>query len=596
MGRLINETAVTTLVSGDKILVDNTTLGTRQINYSDLSTQMEIVARKGAANGYASLDSSGKVPAAQISSPYTIEAAANAAARDALTVTTPQIGVRQVRLTDTGVIYVPNAAGSGAGIWMVFNSVGVASTSAPGILQIADNTEAETDNTMALTIQEWLRRNAPYRTALAPAQGLGFNGVAGATIVLSAPGTGDFTVAARVVCADFSISRSILDSAANGFVLRVNTSGQVEVVKSGVGIQLTSTSTLTAGAVTSVAYVRASSVGTIYINGVAAGTGADASNYSVAALTIGAITNTVNSIVGFCAFNRALAVADILALYQTGAVARGDINTINNDSGTAIGAGQQIINGSNSTFATDTGWWTKSGTVIAAGVATMGTGNQLTRSSLLKIGSSYTLTFTVGAYVSGGAGHFLVQCSGATIIAPTSNGVKTVTFVATGTDLQFYSQTDTLTVDDVTLLPLGALIAPDANNAGAGLEWLDVSGNRAHIVLPTSGVSWNLPSSQQIAIEATTNTATNQQLGAASLIDVTKQWRIQSWTVNCSTGTPTISLGNASAGAQYVSALVLAAGNNDITLLTRFPATANLWCVSTTTATLIHRIVLVPAN
>ena len=67
MGRLLNETAITTLVTGDKILVDNSTLGTRQINYSDLSTQMEIVARKGAVNGYASLDSSGKVPAAQIS-------------------------------------------------------------------------------------------------------------------------------------------------------------------------------------------------------------------------------------------------------------------------------------------------------------------------------------------------------------------------------------------------------------------------------------------------------------------------------------------------------------------------------------------------
>jgi hypothetical protein len=97
-------------------------------------------------------------------------------------------------------------------------------------------------------------------------------------------------------------------------------------------------------------------------------------------------------------------------------------------------------------------------------------------------------------------------------------------------------------------------------------------------------------------IEATTSTATNQQLAGAPIIDANKQWRIQSWTVNCSTGTPTISLGNASAGAQYVSALVLAAGNNDITLLTRFPATANLWCVSTTTATLIHRLVLVPAN
>jgi hypothetical protein len=151
-------------------------------------------------------------------------------------------------------------------------------------------------------------------------------------------------------------------------------------------------------------------------------------------------------------------------------------------------------------------------------------------------------------------------------------------------------------VSSFTFVALGLLLAPDSNNAGAGLEWLDVSGNRAHIVLPTSGVTWSLPSSQQIVIEASTSTNGNQQLGGASLIDANKQWRIQSWTVNCSTGTPTISLGNVSAGAQYNAVTVLAAGNNDITLVTRFPSTANLWVNSSTTATLIHRITLVPAN
>jgi hypothetical protein len=40
----------------------------------------------------------------------------------------------------------------------------------------------------------------------------------------------------------------------------------------------------------------------------------------------------------------------------------------------------------------------------------------------------------------------------------------------------------------------------------------------------------------------------------------------------------------------------MASGNNDITLVTRFPSTANLWVNSSTTATLIHRITLVPAN
>ena len=181
------------------------------------------------------------------------------------------------------------------------------------------------------------------------------------------------------------------------------------------------------------------------------------------------------------------------------------------------------------------------------------------------------------------------------------SGVNTIELTATATNANAVviftnSAVAAFTAASITVTRLGALLAPDSNNAGAGLEWLDVSGNRAHIILPTSGVSWSLPSSQQIVIEASTATNGNQQLGGASLIDANKQWRIQSWTVNCSTGTPTVSLGNVSAGTQYVSGAVMAAGNNDITLLARFPSTANLWVNSSTTATLIHRITLVPAN
>jgi hypothetical protein len=94
-------------------------------------------------------------------------------------------------------------------------------------------------------------------------------------------------------------------------------------------------------------------------------------------------------------------------------------------------------------------------------------------------------------------------------------------------------------------------------------------------------------------IRASTSTNGNQQLFGAACIDTTKKWRIRSWTIYCASGTPTTSLGDVSGGAQYVSSYVLAAGLNDVTpIITRLPATANLWCASDSTAQLDHVVIL----
>lgn len=109
-------------------------------------------------------------------------------------------------------------------------------------------------------------------------------------------------------------------------------------------------------------------------------------------------------------------------------------------------------------------------------------------------------------------------------------------------------------------------------------------------LLSTTGVTTS-PDGRTQTIRATTTTSGNEQLFGASVIDTTKNWRIRSWSV-VSSGTPTVSLGSASAGAQYVSGAVLAAAQNEITLLTRVPASANLWCNSNSTATNKHTVVL----
>jgi hypothetical protein len=91
-------------------------------------------------------------------------------------------------------------------------------------------------------------------------------------------------------------------------------------------------------------------------------------------------------------------------------------------------------------------------------------------------------------------------------------------------------------------------------------------------------------------IIATTNQTPNQQLLALSAFDAANKYRITSWTVT-STGTPTISLGNASAGTQYVNGLTLVANTpTAVTLATSIAATANLWCNSSTTDPVTHVI------
>jgi hypothetical protein len=328
----------------------------------------------------------------------------------------------------------------------------------------------------------------------------------------------------------------------------------------------------------------------------------DASNYTGPITSIGSNgsgTIPFSGTLRVLIYNRALSAAEVLALYQSSAPAGADYPT-------TVAGTDYVVNGN---FSSSTGWNVGTSWTIAAGVATTnGTGDGGGSSELNQNGKSFKagqrvrVTYTLAGVSSGS---FRIIFYGGTsnvyTTARTANGTYTeeVTLTGGATTYQTTNNGSPLnngaTLDNISVVSLGLLLAPDSNNAGAGLEWLDVSGNRAHIVLPTSGVSWSLPSSQQIVIEASTSTNGNQQLGGASLIDANKQWRIQSWTVN-STGTPTISLGNVSAGAQFVSGAVMASGNNDITLVTRFPSTANLWVNSNSTATLIHRITLVPAN
>ena len=468
----------------------------------------------------------------------------------------------------------------------------------------ATNAEAAaaTSTTTFVTPANAAMAVAAQRNGLAPAQGLAFDETTGATINATI-GNGDFSVFLDVNPAAISEYKWIFHGGSNAFGLFMN-SGSYLIQSSlvAVGDNTASTGALTVGITSRIGYVKSGNNATYYINGVAAGTTTDSRNYSGATTSLGGTSHFFKGIlrpIGI--YNRALSAAEVLALYQTGAVASADYNGVlsNVNLLTAGGPWTNYSSSFNVAFAS-ADESTVSGT-SSAGIGYAYTPITLTAGSRYRVTGTATGVTGAALYVSTTTPNISGPQVGIGTIPLGTSEINLSWVETTGGSRAFVVNAISAVATSFALTNLrvwkdGLLLAPDANNAGAGLQWLDVSGNRAHIVLPTAGVKWSLPSSQQIVIEASTSTNGNQQLGGASLIDANKQWRIQSWTVNCSTGTPTISLGNVSAGTQYVSGAVMAAGNNDITLLARFPSTANLWASSTTTATLIHRIVLVPAN
>jgi hypothetical protein len=143
-------------------------------------------------------------------------------------------------------------------------------------------------------------------------------------------------------------------------------------------------------------------------------------------------------------------------------------------------------------------------------------------------------------------------------------------------------------VSDFTYEVLGSTL--DLIPQGVGRVLIDRSASRNHAIVSGTVHPTYLQPAESGRIIATTNLATNQQLLALSAFDAANKYRITSWTVT-STGTPTISLGNASAGTQYVNGLTLVANTpTAVTLATSIAATANLWCNSDTTDPVTHVI------
>jgi hypothetical protein len=148
-------------------------------------------------------------------------------------------------------------------------------------------------------------------------------------------------------------------------------------------------------------------------------------------------------------------------------------------------------------------------------------------------------------------------------------------FVGTG------NGTDVFYIRAVTATRIGAIVDLDFT-VGTGYQATDRSTNALHGTL-FNGVEFTQP--KRVAVlYATTNTNGNQQMLGGTLAIPTNAV-IEDIIVN-STGSATVSVGNASAGTQIVNGASVVSGRQKLTLATPFSTTGNLWVNSNAAATL----------
>jgi hypothetical protein len=549
---------------------------------------------------------------------FTIESVADAAALAALTVTNAEIGSRLVTQLDTGVMYMASVVGSGADKWVQYYTQADATTSVKGIVELSTIAEvtAGTSTTTVITPAA-LAASATLAgihipsalASRAPSSGLAFTSTAGErayTASMQALGTDAFTpvIEMEVPSANPSASRGVFALSpagswlgANTFGAYISTSGTLVVILSAANDSNFKSATVS-GFVSSyggqrglLSVVRSGSTLSLYWNNTALTyTESGAGSIPTWAATVNstyfdvgnldASSPYANWLGKALIYNRALTSADIAALVSSNCVvAKVD----------QWGSQTALITGDNSTFASDTGFWTKGGgATIADGVAKLtASPSYISRAAgITTVGKKYRLKLTV---VTGSC--TVTNLADAPDYSTTlTAGTHVVEFTSrTATTVAIYSTAGSTEIDDVTLTQTGVVTSHQLND-NAGTTAYDQSSNALNLTLSSADLWANPKAAAQSdgVIYATTSTNGNQQI--LGQICLPTNVKITSWDINVSTGTPTVSLGNASGGTQYLNGATLAAGNNEVTLASKFAATQNLWVASDSTATLKHTI------
>ena len=388
--------------------------------------------------------------------------------------------------------------------------------------------------------------------ARAARQGLVLDGASYATFTLpTAIGTNDCTIFgwARATGADGEIA--LTGSSSTGCLTVRRASGAWLITNSVLANVGSFAGSLPSGTF-AWAYTRNGTTGTLYINGVSLGTITDSANYNGTNYQLGAYQAT-RFWPGYISLggveNRALSAAEVVALYEAGVPA---------------GADYASPAATNTNVITGDAWWdTKTGSV-SSGTITLASGEYALRGSVLTKGKRYRTTYNVTALT--GTVNVGNTSANPTVVQAVTSGTGSFEFTAGDNGaFGFNAISGTATITSVTLVPVGLLLAPDAGQAGNGYVWNDMSGNVAQIALPSSGVTWNVPSIAGNRIRGTTNTNGNQQLLGASVL-LPAESQILHVRARSRSGTPSITIGTSSGGAEIVASVALSTTWKNLTI------------------------------
>jgi hypothetical protein len=344
--------------------------------------------------------------------------------------------------------------------------------------------------------------------ARGPSQGIVFDGTGEATFSVPAVRTNPTTLVAWVSN----------DTATNGLRWITSNTSQTQMFLSGgyAGQLYTPggsvyTPVLTQGKRHMVAFVlNGAGSATPYLDGAAGTAGTITADLTDPFARIGGIS--ANYHVGYLRpliYNRALTAAEVLALYERGAPDAADFN---NASNTALNT-SNFVNGwpgdGVSRFYT-----TFSGASASGFTAAEASGDNIAAAQpnlSIVAGRKYRATFS--ATLTSGQAPTLVLLSNAGITDRSNKhtvtaGANSVEFTVNATDSSVSAafQTSAATsyaISGFSLVPIGLLLAPEAAAPGNGYQWKDMSGNKADITLPVSGVSWALPDRRPNSVRGT---------------------------------------------------------------------------------------------
>lgn len=367
-----------------------------------------------------------------------------------------------------------------------------------------------------------------------------------------------------------------------------------------------------AGKVVTVTGVRSTSGLTfkVYINGVEvvvaetlAGSGAWSDTVTSTYFRLGRITSSLvynNPIYSAHVFNRALTASQVLDLCNNG-VAETD-------------KWGSLVAKYTSDFSAGVDSWTADFGAVNAPVTIGGISNALQQVadggatqcrcyravSGMQIGKRYRLTYDL--YIPANGSGVRVVWKSSTNVSLTGSVLPTastwtsysVEFTQTAgnggikAQLRTSGESDIVTTGDmfylknVVLTQIGSILSPDLT-LGVGYQAPDLSTNKYNGVITTTGVS-HVKAKRSGQIRTTTNTSGNQQILAQVCLPTNA---IITSIVAYSTGTPSVYVGNVSAGNQLVTVVALVASTyTSLSLVVRTTTTGNVWVNSSTADTI----------